>query len=218
MNKSNFSAKQIVTTGMFCAIAFVAVLIGKLVPNVAGFLSYDPKDAVVAISGFVMGPVTALIVTVIVSFIEMLSISTTGIYGLIMNIVSTAAFTMPAALVYKRSRSYKGAIIGLTAGILSVTACMLLWNYIITPLYMGVPRSVVAGMMASVFLPFNLVKGLLNAGLTLLIYKPVVNALRQAKLLPPSSGSAAQKAGLTWLALVVFLTGVLLLLVLLGII
>jgi len=217
MKKSNISTKQIVTTGMFCAIAFVAVLLGKLVPNVAGFLSYDPKDAVVAIAGFVMGPVTALIVSAIVSLIEMLSISTTGPYGLIMNVVSTVAFAVPAALIYKRSHSYRGAVLGLAVGIVTTTVCMLLWNYIITPFYMGVPRSVVAGMLVPVFLPFNLIKGLINAGLTLLIYKPVVNALRQAKLLPPSTGTGARKTGLTWLAVGIVVTGVLLLLVLLGI-
>ena len=58
---------------------------------------------------------------------------------------------------------------------------------------MNVPRSVVAGMLIPTFLPFNLVKGGLNAGITMLIYKPVTDALRRAGLLAPS-GSAARRA------------------------
>ena len=182
--------RQIVVTAMLTALAFVAVLIGRLIPNVLGFLSYDPKDAVIAIAGFMYGPLTAVIITVLVSLIEMLSISTTGFYGLLMNIVSTLAFVLPAALFYKRWRSMKGAIAGLVAGMVCMTVMMLLWNYIITPFYMGVERSVVAGMLASVFLPFNLVKSGVNTGLTLLLYKPIMQALRAAKLLPQREGAA----------------------------
>ena len=36
--------------------------------------------------------------------------------------------------------------------------------------------------MVPIFLPFNLIKGGINAGITLVLYKPIVNALRSAKL------------------------------------
>lgn len=190
-NVSN-STYRIVITGVLTAIAFVAVLIGRWVPNVAGFLSYDPKDAVIAIGGFIYGPVTALIITVLVSFIEMVSISSTGVYGLIMNIVSTCSFVIPAAVIYKNMRNMKGAFLSLTAGMVCMTCMMMLWNYIITPLYMGVDRSVVAGMMMTVFMPFNLIKSGINAGLTLVLYKPLITALRRAGLVPASGGKSGK--------------------------
>ena len=186
----NSKTRQIVVTAMLTALAFIAVLIGKLIPNVLGFLSYDPKDAVIAIAGFMYGPLTAVIITVLVSVIEMLTISTTGFYGLLMNVVATLAFALPAALFYKRWRNMKGALLGLVAGMVCMTLMMLLWNYIITPIYMGVERAQVAGMLATVFLPFNLVKSGVNAGLTLLLYKPIMQALRAAKLLPQREGGA----------------------------
>lgn len=207
------------TIGMFCAVSFIAVLIGKLVPNVAGFLSYDPKDAIIAIAGFILGPVSCLVISVIVSFIEMITISTTGPYGMLMNIVATCAFSMPAAWFYRKHHTRNGAVWGLVIGTAAMTVCMLIWNYVVTPFYMGVERSVVAGMLMSVFLPFNLVKGGINAGITLLIYAPIVNALRRAKLVPPSNSSAKKKlsAGYTVFALAVIITFVLLFLVLAGI-
>ena len=219
MSKQKVSAKYMTTVAMFCAISFIAVLIGKLVPNVAGFLSYDPKDTVVVIAGFILGPAASVIVSAIVSLIEMLTISTTGPYGLIMNIVSTCAFAVPAAWFYRKYHTRKGAVEGLVIGTLLMVVCMLIWNYVITPFYMGVDRAVVAGMLMSVFLPFNLVKGGINAAITLLIYAPVVNTLRRAKLIEPSTSGNKKtfSVGFTVFALAVLVTFVLLFLVLAGI-
>ena len=208
------------TVAMFCAMSFVAVLVGKLVPNIAGFLSYDPKDALIVIAGFILGPAASVIISVIVSFIEMITVSTTGPYGLLMNIISTCAFAVPAAWYYKKTHSYKGAVIGLGIGILFMSVCMLLWNYIVTPYYMIVDREIVAAMLLPVFLPFNLVKGGINAGLTLLIYKPIVNALRKAKLVEPSKSENKKSfnPGFTLFAAAVTATFVLLFLALAGVI
>ena len=85
------------------------------------------------------------------------------------------------------------AALGLILGVLLMTAVMLAWNYIITPLYMHVPREVVAGMLIPTFLPFNLVKGGLNAGITMLVYKPLVSALRKAHLLAPSESTGGRR-------------------------
>ena len=186
----SISTQRIVVTAMLCAVSFLAVLIGRLVPNVAGFLSYDPKDAVVVIAGFIYGPLTSVVISLVVSLIEMLTISTTGVYGFIMNVFSTCAFAVPAAILYKYFRSMRGAVSGLVVGAVSMTACMLLWNYIITPFYMGVDRSVVAGMLIPTFLPFNLIKSGINLALALVLYKPLVTALRKARLIPQAEGAA----------------------------
>ena len=137
-----------------------------------------------------------------------------------MNVVSTCAFAVPAAWYYQKHRTQKGAVIGLILGVLVMAAAMLLWNYIITPFYMGVPRETVAGMLMTVFLPFNLVKGGINAGLTLLLYKPIVNALRKAHLAEPSK-SGSQKGtfsvGFTLLSVAILVSFVLWFLVLIGV-
>ena len=220
MKESRMSTRYMAAVAMFAAVSYVAVLVSKVIPNVAGFLSYEPKDAVIVIAGLLYGPLTSVLISVIVSFIEMITISSTGPYGLLMNIVSTCAFAVPAAWYYQKHRTQKDAVIGLTFGVLAMVAAMLLWNYIITPFYMGVPREQVAGMLMTVFLPFNLTKGGINAGLTLLLYKPIVNALRTAHLAEPSK-SGDQKGhfniGFTLFALAILVTFVLLFLVLIGV-
>ena len=107
---------------------------------------------------------------------------------------------------------------GLACGVVVLVAVMLLWNYLITPIYQGVPREVVVGMLPTVFFPFNLAKGGLNMAATLLLYKPVVTALRKANLVPSkaSSNGSSKKTGVMILGLILLVTCILLLLVFQG--
>lgn len=176
--------KKLTVLAMLSAIAYVAVALLRF--PVVLFLSYEPKDVVIAIGGFLYGPLAALGISLVVSFIEMLTISSTGWIGFVMNFLSSAAFAGTSALLYRKKRTQGSAIAGLFGGALLMTVLMLLWNYIITPLYMHTARADVAAMLVPVFLPFNLLKGCLNATITVLLYKPVVQGLRHAHLLPPS--------------------------------
>ena len=178
---------------MFAALAYIVMLVGRFPISSVDFLKYDPKDVILVICGFILGPMPALLVTFVVSAIEMLTVSSTGIIGLIMNVLSSAGFACTAAFVYKKRHSLRGAAVGLVLGALVMTALMLLWNYFITPYYMGMPREAVAAMLVPVFLPFNLIKSALNAAIAMLIYKPVSRALRQIGLTEPAGGQAPEK-------------------------
>ena len=119
-----------------------------------------------------------------------------------------------AAFIYKRKHTLKGAITGLIVGCLAATAVMLLWNVLITPLYLNQPREAVIGMLIPTLLPFNLGKYILNAAITMLIYKPIVTALRKANLLAPSSSDAApvqkkQHLGTILVSLLILITCIL---------
>ena len=193
MTERTQSTRRLTLMAMLAAMAYVAMLITRPLPAVAGFLSYDLKDVIVVIAGFILGPVPAALITLVVSLVEMVTVSSTGPIGLLMNVLSTCAFALPPAIIYARDKRIRSAALGLALGVVLMTAVMLAWNYIITPLYMAVPRAVVAGMLLPTFLPFNLVKGGLNAGITMLVYKPMVSALRRAGLLAPSSASGGKR-------------------------
>ena len=216
--------KKLATLAMLSALAFVVMALSKLLPSVNGFLDFDFKDVVICIAGFIYGPLSALGMIVVVALIEMISpFSDTGPIGCIMNIVATAAFCCPACWIYKKNHTMKGAVIGLSLGVIVMTALMLLWNYLVTPIYQGMPRSAIADMLVPVFLPFNLVKGGMNMAATLLLYKPIVGALRHARLVPESETHAApvggkKKLGFTIVALFLLASFILLGLVLAGVI
>ena len=204
-----FNTKQLAMIGMLCALAFIVVALIRI--PVVSFLKYEPKDVIVTVGGFMFGPLASFAISAIVSLVEMVTISDTGIIGCVMNLLSTCAFACTAAFVYKKRRTLSGAVLGLGIGIAVMTAIMLLWNYLITPIYMGYPRAAVAEMLVPVFLPFNLLKGFLNAAITLLVYKPVVTALRRAHLLESKEDAAPAKhnAGMMLVALLVIATCVL---------
>lgn len=205
-----FSSKTLVTMAMLCAIAFIAKWISNFLPTVQGFLSFDLKDVVIAIGGFILGPLQAALIALIVSLIEMITISSTGPIGLVMNLLSSCSFACVAAAIYRRNKNMKSAVTGLVCGVVCMTVIMLLWNWLITPLYMGVPRSVVASMLMTVFLPFNLAKGGINATLTMVLYKPVVTALRKAGLVAQSdAGKRTTKWGVLAVSLVLLVTFIL---------
>lgn len=209
--------KKITATAMLCAIAYVVVVVGRI--PVVLFLKYDPKDIIITLGGLIWGPMTSFIVSVIVSLIEMVTISENGPIGLIMNIVSTCSFACTASFIYKKKRTLSGAVIGLVAGSLTMVVVMLLWNYLITPIYMGYPREAVAELLIPAFLPFNLLKAGLNAGFTFLLYKPITMALRKAGYLSESQNMQSRKTiGLWLLAGVIVITCILLILSFRGII
>ena len=217
MNRSNpIKARDLTILALLAAVAYVVMYLSKLIPvNVLGFLNFDLKDVIICIAGFLFGPLAAAGVSLVVSLIEMITVSSTGFWGLLMNVLSTCAFVCCAAWFYQRHRTIRGAVVGLVIGVLLMTAVMLLWNYLITPIYMKVPREQIVGLLVPIFLPFNLIKGGINATLTLLLYKPIVNALRKAKLVEPSSGKGGKsKAGIAIVAFVLLVTFVLLALVL----
>ncbi len=176
---------------MFAALAYIVMVVGRIPISTVSFLKYDPKDMVLVICGFILGPMPALLVTLVVSLIEMLTVSSTGIIGMIMNVLGSAGFACTAAAVYKRRHSLKGAALGLVLGVAVMVGLMLLWNYFITPYYMGYPREAIAAMLVPVFLPFNLIKSALNAAIAMLIYKPVSRALRRAGLMDAQAGGQA---------------------------
>lgn len=215
MSATTSNTKKITLLGMLAAIAYAVIFVCHfLIPPVAGFLTLDVKDTIIAIAGFIFGPLSAALVAIVVAAVEMVTISATGLIGLVMNILSSCCFACVAAFIYKRKHTLKGAITGLIVGCLAATAVMLLWNVLITPLYLNQPREAVIGMLIPTLLPFNLGKYILNAAITMLIYKPIVTALRKANLLAPSSSDAApvqkkQHLGTILVSLLILITCIL---------
>ncbi|SJZ73946.1 ECF transporter S component [Anaerorhabdus furcosa] len=175
----NSRVKKLAVLAMLCAIAYVVMVVGRI--PIVLFLKYDPKDVIITLGGFMYGPLAALAISSIVSIIEMITVSGTGVIGCIMNIISSCSFACVAAFIYKRNPSFKSAIIGLVIGVFTMTLGMMIWNYLITPLYMGIAREAVVKLLIPAFLPFNLFKGCMNLIFVLLLYKPVLRILKLEK-------------------------------------
>ncbi len=174
--------KKMVMAAMFCALAFAAMFVMRI--NVM-FLTFDAKDAIVTVAGLLFGPLYALAISLAVSLLELIAIGDTGFWGFLMDLLSTAVFSCSASLIYTYKKNIKGAICGLSAAAFSMTAFMLLFNLFIVPIYTpSMSTADVAVMIPTLFLPFNLTKGVLNAALVLVLYKPASIAMKAARILP----------------------------------
>lgn len=175
--------KRHTTVAVLCALAFLCTVIIKF-PVM--FLTMDIKDSIIMLCTLFFGVPSGIISAVIVPLLEYMTVSGTAEYGLIMNIISSVSLCIPVGLIYKYKKTLNGAILGLCVSVVSMTAIMMIANLFITPYYMGVSQAEVVALIPSLLLPFNLVKGTLNAAVVLLLYKPLSRALKKNRLIEVS--------------------------------
>ncbi len=172
--------RLVVYAGAFSGLSLVLSLLihFPLIPQ-APFLLYDPGDVPILVVGFKFGPMLGVCVTAIVSVLFAVITGQGGPWGALMHIVSTGSYVLVAGLVYRSRHSLRGALLALVVAPLVMTAVMIGANLLVTPIYLGVPREAVAAMLLPAIIPFNLLKGVLNGALTLVIYKKLSGYLER---------------------------------------
>ena len=178
-NTNAWSTKQLVTMALLCAIGVLLSFIEfPLLPGVT-WLKYDASAMPAMVCGFAYGPAGGLAVGVVGAVLH--GILMADFSGAVMNILVVIGFVAPAALIYKRLHTFRGALLGLAVGILGVILMAIVGNLIITPAWLGVPLDAVIAMIVPVLIPFNLAKATLNAVLTLIVYKAISNLITPQK-------------------------------------
>ncbi len=182
-----FNARKYVVLAMFAALSFASLFVLHI-GGIGGFLSFDVKDAIIMVASMIFNPIAGIIISLLVSLIEMFTISTTQFWGFLMNFISTAIFAAVGSSIYKYAPKIKktmtGAVVGLFASVLSTTVAMVFLNLLITPIYTGMPVSAIAELIIPLLLPFNALKALINASIVLIIYKPISMALKATNCIP----------------------------------
>lgn len=170
----NYNTVKIAKMGMLVAIAVVLVYFihFPLLPMLP-FMEYDPADVSILIGTFAFGPIAGIILTVITALVQGLTVSaSSGVYGIIMHIISTGSYVLAAGIIYKLRKTKKGAVVALAIGIVAVVAVMIPANLFITPVFMGAPRAAIVELMPFIML-FNFIKSAINAIITFLLYKRI---------------------------------------------
>ncbi len=176
--KTNLIAKLGVLAAI--SIALVSIIHVPIIPTV-NFLEYDPADIPILLGTFALGPVAGLILTVIVSVIQGLTVSAASSwYGIVMHIIATSAYVVVAGFIYKKHKTKKGAIVAIICGSLATTIIMIPANILLTPIYLRMIAGLTADaakQMTFGFLPwiilFNFIKVAINSLVTFPLYKRV---------------------------------------------
>ena len=204
--KSSNKLRRIALIAVFGALAYALMLV---IHFKVSFLTLDLKDAVIVLAGLYFGPGAALSLSILVPLLELISVSDTGLYGFLMNFISTATLSVTASLIYRYKRSLTGAIIALLSAATATVGVMMLFNLWITPYYMGVTVDAVKAMIPTLLLPFNTVKACMNIGFVLLLYKPISTVMQRMRLIeksPQKQGFNRKTIVVTTLALVLIAT------------
>lgn len=178
-NTNKWDTRQLVTMALMCAIGVLLSFVEfPLLPGVT-WLKYDASAMTAMVCGFAFGPAAGLAVGVVGAVIH--GILMADFSGAVMNILVVAGFILPAALVYRRSRTFKSGVVGLVLSAITATVMAILGNLVITPMWLGVPLDAVVAMILPILTPFNLIKAGINAVLTLIVYKSISNLITPKK-------------------------------------
>ena len=188
--EGKITVRYMSTVGILTAISAVVMLFEFPLWFAPEFYKLDFSEVIVAIGAFTLGPVAGIIIEFLKNILNLLlNGTTTAGVGEFANFVLGCAFIVPASLIYKYSRTLKGALIGLIVGTVSLALIGAIMNmYVLLPLYpyfykapieafveagKAVNRNIVDLKTLIVFavIPFNLLKALVVSVITLFSYK-----------------------------------------------
>lgn len=180
-----------VKVAMLGALATILMLIEFPLPFIAPpFYELDFSEVPVLIGAFALGPVAGVVIEAIKVLLNLLLNGTmTNGVGELANFVMGVLWVLPAAVIYKRNKTKKSAVIGLAVGGLCMVVLGCFINaYIMIPAYtVLLPIEQIIAMATSIWgfvdsvfelvlvcvAPFNLIKVILVSIVTILIYKPL---------------------------------------------
>ena len=165
-DSGRWSTKRIAMYALFVALSMAVSLVEfPFVPGVE-WLKYDPSGILSLVAGFAYGPAAAVIVSVL-GFLPHLF---TNPWGTLMAVLVALALSVPAALIYRRNKTRKGAVIGIIVGAIAAVAMAIVGNIIVTPFYAHMTTAQVVALIVPALLPFNALKFTIHGVVTFLIY------------------------------------------------
>ena len=184
---------NLTVAAMLSAVAFILMFIEFPIPMlIPAFIKMDFSDLPALLGAFALGPVYGVIISFMKNLLHIVIKGTsTACVGELSNFILGAIFSAVAGYIYKHHKSRKTAIIGAVAGAVAMGVLSVPSNYfVVYPAYVQfyhMPLEAILGMYQAILpsadslikclilfnLPFTLVKGLLDAVLCMLIYKPL---------------------------------------------
>ena len=199
MKKS--TTHNLTVAAMLSAVAFILMFIEFPIPMlIPSFVKMDFSDLPALLGAFALGPVYGVAISFMKNLLHIVIKGTsTACVGELCNFMLGAVFSAVAGFIYKHRKSRKTAILGALAGAAAMAVFSVPSNYFITyPAYVEfyhMPLEAILGMYQAILpsanslikclvifnMPFTLVKGLLDAVLCMLIYKPLSPILHGRK-------------------------------------
>ena len=194
--KTLFSTRELVTIGLFSALAYVLMLLES--PGYLGFLRIEFSDVPAILGGLGYGPAAGVFIELIKNLIKVLSTKTIGA-GELSNFLVGSAFVIPLSIIYRKWKGKHKLLVGYVVSVISMCIAGMLVNYFITvPIYsnmfggmealIGFVGSMTPGFLPTIdsmwklivigITPFNVVKGTMMAVVSYYVFKLVKKPLQ----------------------------------------
>lgn len=205
-----FSSTRITVIAILAALAAILYIlkfpISAIFPS---WLELNFSDIPALIGTFALGPLSGAIIVFVKILLELIFTGTSTMFvGDLADLIIGCALVVPAGWIYKKHRTFRGALVGLAVGSACSTAVAILANWLIlVPFYVQFffkgSWSPLLGIMSAIFgdvtranfysyylwvsvLPFNLMRCLIAAVVVLPVYKHISRAINHVndKLTP----------------------------------
>lgn len=188
--------RAIAVTAIMGALGTVLMVLEFSLPIIPSFIKLDFSELPALIASFAYGPLYGIMVCFIKNLIHIFFGSTMCI-GEISNFILGAIFVGIAGFVYKKNKTKKRALISCIIGAVAMAVVSVFTNYfVVYPLYvkvLGMPMEAILGMYQVILpsvdnlweallifnLPFNVVKGILDAVICFVVYKRISPVLKK---------------------------------------
>ncbi len=188
------NVRYLTATAMLTAVAYILMFLDFSIPMlIPSFIKMDLSELPALIGSFAMGPMCGVIVCLLKNLLH-LTITTTGGVGELSNFILGAAFVLPAGLIYKHKKTRKSALLGSLLGAAVMGVLSIVSNYyLVYPFYYNfMPKETVLAAYQAILpgmknilqclvcfnMPFTIVKGLVSAAITFVIYKSLSPILK----------------------------------------
>lgn len=198
MNKKQFNISEISKISILSAISFLLMFLKFPLPFSPTFMEIDIAELPALIAGFAMGPVAGFLVICIKLLLSIIVKGSKTFYvGELSNLIVSATFVLTTAIIYKKHRNKKFALLGLLVGSICMSLVATISNYfVIFPLYAKILKldlNAFVNMVTKInplvknyftlmvfsILPFNLVKTFLTSIVTSILYKKISPILKK---------------------------------------
>lgn len=187
------TARTISMTSMLSAIAYLLAFVEFPVPLSPSFAKMDISDLPALIGAFAFGPLSGVLIELVKNALQLLTTSTGGV-GEMANFLMGASYVATAGFIYNHRKTKKTALIAcILASIVMGIAAAIASYFILLPLFehfMPLDQLIAsfgeflpfihtkADIVLFNAFPFNLLKGLVIGGVTMLTYKKLTPVLK----------------------------------------
>lgn len=174
MKTKTLNTNKFIKLSLLSAIAVLLMYIDFPVIPIFPWLKIDLSDVPALMGAFAFGPLSGVIIELMKNLLILIVKGTgTAFVGELANFLVGVALVWPAAMIYKKNKTKKTAILGMLVGILAMEIVGILANvYLLLPAYgMAMSKAELMQYVTVGLIPFNGIKAILVCGITYVLYK-----------------------------------------------